>query len=126
VNPGSRDPGIQNQERSVLTIARLRDENAQLRKDVEDATMARDAAMEETDALRTSLEQLAREHREVFDDVQTLRAMLQDVDKRARHLRVHFESLGVSFYRPFDASQAPLFPSEFGHSSRQHQDGASG
>ncbi len=111
VNPGGRDPGVLDHQRSAATIANLRSEAIELRERTQNAEHERDAAASESERLRVELAQIAAEHADLLQETRALHDLLRTLDERSHLLRARLDALGVSTYRPFEASQASLFDS---------------
>ena len=56
------------------------------------------------------LTKLAGELRNVQEEIVVLKEMLRGVDDRQRLIRARFESMDIPMFRPFEATQASLFP----------------
>ena len=48
----------------------------------------------------------------MLEDIVTVKEMIREIDARSRTLRDRLDAIGAPVYRPFEASQAPLFPAE--------------
>ncbi len=120
VNPTASDPALQDQRRQGLVIAELRAANASLSEQLEQASQQRDTLSEEALALRTELDSLADEYRDVQAEVAVLKQMIRQLDERVRAMRSRFDAMDVPLFEPFEASQAPLFIQDrTGFSSKQ-------
>lgn len=109
LNPEGADQTIQDQKRSTTVIAELRQQARDLTERTELAERRRTLAEDNAAHLRESLAELAEAMELLTLEQRQLRERLHDVEERSRIFRVRFEALGVSTYRPFSASQAPMF-----------------
>jgi hypothetical protein len=119
IHPDALDPAVQDPTRSTTTIAHLRGENAALTVAAATAESQRLAAEAEAERLTDALRDVTREHELVVNEIRELKARLLEAEERSRILRVRLDSLGLSAYRPFEASQGRLFPLATDHQSDQ-------
>ena len=110
VNPDAVDPGIQDQRRQTTIIAELRGENRELEQKLANEAERHQEAEATVVTLRQELTTLAGELRNVQDEIVVLKEMLRGVDDRQRLIRARFESMDIPMFRPFEATQASLFP----------------
>ncbi|CAN5737169.1 hypothetical protein BH23CHL5_BH23CHL5_19120 [soil metagenome] len=99
------------QQRSTTTIANLRSEAIELRERTQKAERERDEATSESALLRAKLAQIAAAHADLLQETRALHDLLRALDERSHLLRARLDALGISTYRPFEASQASLFDS---------------
>lgn len=118
INPAGTDPTIQDTRRSTTIIAGLRSEMQELSTRATEAEERRKLAETGALALKESLAGLSTEHSELINEMRELNERLRTLEERAKLLRAQFDALGISTFRPWDASQAPLFPTAFSETAK--------